>query len=128
MFNRKEVEFKVEEKSTPTRSKIRVELAVAFRVDLDQVYVREIETLSGSRVTVGEAHIYDDPELALKVEPKHIVERNQKAAPEPEPEPKPEPEPEPETPAEPEPEPEPEPETPAEPEPEASTEEEPKEE
>jgi len=28
---------------------------------------------------VGKAHIYDDPEQALIVEPKYIIERNQKA-------------------------------------------------
>ena len=91
LFNRQEVEFKVEQAATPTRSSVKIELAVALRVELNQVYVREIKTLSGTRVTVGNAHIYDDPEQALKVEPKYIIERNAKAVP-PAPEPKPEPE------------------------------------
>ena len=104
LFNRQEVEFKVEQTVTPTRSAVRIDLAVALRVELNQVYVREILTLSGTRTSVGKAHIYDDAAQALIVEPKYIIERNQKAsqrAPEPEPkaepvvEPKAEPEPEP---------------------------------
>ncbi len=104
LFNRQEVEFKVEQAVTPTRSAVRIDLAVALRVELNQVYVREILTLSGTRTSVGKAHIYDDAAQALIVEPKYIIERNQKAsqrAPEPEPkaepvvEPKAEPEPEP---------------------------------
>lgn len=81
LFNRQEVEFKVEQPVTPTRSSVKIELAVALRVELNQVYVREIKTLSGTRTSVGKAHIYDDPEQALIVEPKYIIERNQKAAP-----------------------------------------------
>ena len=100
LFNRQEVEFKVEQAVTPTRSAVRIDLAVALRVELNQVYVREILTLSGTRTSVGKAHIYDDAAQALIVEPKYIIERNQKAAQrapvtEPVVEPKAEPEPEP---------------------------------
>ena len=91
LFNRQEVEFKVVQAQTPTRSAVKIALAVALRVELNQVYVREIKTLSGTHTSVGSAHIYDDSEQALKVEPKHIIERNAKAVPaEPEPEPEPE--------------------------------------
>jgi len=93
LFKRQEIEFKVEEPSTPNRSSVRIELAVALRVELNRVYVREMETKSGTRTTFGVAHVYEDPKMALKVEPKHIIERNMSAAPaEPEPEPMPEPE------------------------------------
>ena len=96
LFKRREVEFRVEEPSTPSRSSVRIELAVALRVEMNQVYVREMKTRSGTRTTLGVAHIYEDPETALRVEPKHIIERNMSAAaPEPEPVPEPEPAPEP---------------------------------
>jgi ribosomal protein S24E len=96
LFKRREVEFRVEEPSTPSRSSVRIELAVALRVEMNQVYVREMKTRSGTRTTLGIAHIYEDPETALRVEPKHIIERNMyAAAPEPEPVPEPEPAPEP---------------------------------
>ena len=87
LFNRQEVEFQVVQAKTPSRSNVRIGIAVALKTELDQVYVREIETKSGTHVTVGSAHVYDDPAQALKIEPKYIVERNQKAKPEPEPEP-----------------------------------------
>lgn len=74
----------VEQNMTPSRSNIRIGVAVALKADLNQVYVREIETKSGTHTTVGSAHIYSDPAQALKIEPKYIIERNQKAKPEPE--------------------------------------------
>ena len=96
LFNRQEVEFEVVQAKTPSRSNVRIGIAVALKTELDQVYVREIVTKSGTHVTVGSAHVYDDAAQALKIEPKYIVERNQKAQPGPEPEPEPEPETEPE--------------------------------
>jgi ribosomal protein S24E len=86
LFNRQEVEFKIEQARTPSRSNVRIGIAVALKADLNQVYVREIETMSGTHVTVGTAHVYADPAQALKIEPKYIIERNQKAQPTPEPE------------------------------------------
>jgi ribosomal protein S24E len=76
LIGRREVKFRVEEQTTPSRSSVKVELATALRVNLDQVYVQEIETRSGTHVTLGVAHIYNDPATALKVEPKYIIKRN----------------------------------------------------
>ena len=76
LIGRREVRFRVEEQATPSRSSLKVELAAALKVELDQVYVQGIETKSGSHVTVGLAHIYDDPATALRVEPKHVIKRN----------------------------------------------------
>jgi ribosomal protein S24E len=86
LFNRREVEFKVEQAATPSRSNVRIGISVALKTDLNQVYVREIETKAGTHMTIGTAHVYADPVQALKVEPKYIIERNQKAQPKPEPE------------------------------------------
>lgn len=55
---------------------MRRELAEALDVDPRQVYVRKLVTKSGTRTTVGVAHVYDDPALARVIEPKHILERN----------------------------------------------------
>jgi small subunit ribosomal protein S24e len=76
LFGRREVAFTIDERSTPSRSAVRRELAVTLRAELDQIYVRSLETRSGTRQTVGSAHIYDDPVKALEVEPQHIIERN----------------------------------------------------
>jgi ribosomal protein S24E len=83
LFNRQEVEFKVEQTRTPSRSNVRIGIAVAMKVDLNRVYVREIETSTGTHVTLGTAHVYADPRQALEVEPKYIVDRNRSAQPQP---------------------------------------------
>ncbi len=49
-----------------------------LKVELDQVWVRSIETKTGTRTTVGLAHVYKDPGKALVVEPDYIIQRNQK--------------------------------------------------
>jgi len=76
LIGRREVEFKVEEPATPNRSNVKVELATALRVNLEQVYVQRMGTKSGTHVTLGVAYIYDDPATALRVEPKHAIRRN----------------------------------------------------
>ena len=75
-FGRKEIAFIVDEKTTPSRSSVRIELAVELRVETNQVFVRSLETRTGTRQTLGLAHVYDDAMQGLKVEPKHIIERN----------------------------------------------------
>ena len=84
LLKRQEVEFVIEQVKTPSRSNVRIGIAVALKADLNQVYVREIETKTGTHTTVGTAHVYSDPAHALKIEPKYLIERNQKAAPKPE--------------------------------------------
>jgi ribosomal protein S24E len=53
-------------------------LAVLLKTELDQVWVRSIETKTGTHKTVGRAHVYNDPRKALVVEPEYIIQRNQK--------------------------------------------------
>ena len=76
IMGRKELAFKVEEPSTPGRADVRREIAVAMRTDVDKVYIRSLTPTSGTRVTTGVAHVYSDAAMALKVEPKYIVARN----------------------------------------------------
>jgi ribosomal protein S24E len=47
-------------------------------VELDNVWVRSINTKTGTHTTVGLAHVYKDPGKALIVEPEYIIQRNQK--------------------------------------------------
>lgn len=49
-----------------------------LKVELDNVWVRNIETKTGTHTTVGLAHVYKDPGKALIVEPEYIIQRNQK--------------------------------------------------
>ena len=56
---------------------MRRELADMLKADLDRVWLRRLETKTGTHRTVGLAHVYDDAAKALEVEPEHIIRRNQ---------------------------------------------------
>jgi ribosomal protein S24E len=76
VIGRKELSFKVTEASTPSRADVRREIAVLMRTEPDNVYVRVLQTKSGTRVTTGIANVYNDAVTALAVEPKYIITRN----------------------------------------------------
>jgi ribosomal protein S24E len=79
LMKRKEVTFSVEHAQTggtPTRVEVRKQLATLLKTDLDLVYVKQLETKTGTMVTIGEANAYDSVEQAKLVEPEHIIARN----------------------------------------------------
>lgn len=79
LLKRKEVTFKVEHTETggtPHRFEVRKQLAKLLKTDLELVYVKKMETKTGTMTAVGEANSYDSIEQAKLVEPKHIVARN----------------------------------------------------
>lgn len=80
MIGRKEIEFEINELATPSRADIRRDIAVIMKTDLDKVWVRKIETKTGTKTTVGLVHVYDDAAKALQVEPEHIIKRNKTPA------------------------------------------------
>jgi len=77
LLKRLEVKFRIEhEKSgTPTRIQVRRSLAGTLDVDEEKVYIKKMETKTGTTTTFGEANIYDSPSQAEYVEPKHIILR-----------------------------------------------------
>ena len=79
LLKRKEVTFKVEHTETggtPHRFEARKQLATLLKTDLELVYVKKMETKTGTMTAFGEANTYDSIEQAKIVEPKHIVARN----------------------------------------------------
>jgi len=79
LLKRKEVAFEVEHKETggtPSRLEVRKRLATLLKTDLELVYVKRMETKTGTMIAVGEANAYDSIEQAKLVEPKHIIARN----------------------------------------------------
>jgi len=78
LIGRRELNFLIEEPSTPSRSEVRRDIAVTMQVDLDRVWVKKYETITGTNKTVGLVHIYDEAETALKVEPEHVINKNKK--------------------------------------------------
>ena len=79
LLKRKEVTFKVEHAETggtPPRLEVRKQLAALLKTDLELVYVKKVETKTGTMTAVGEANAYDSIEQSKLVEPKHVVARN----------------------------------------------------
>ena len=79
IMKRKEVTFSVEHAQTggtPTRVEVRKQLATLLKTKLELVYVKQLETKTGTMVAIGEAKAYDSIEQAKLMEPKHIIARN----------------------------------------------------
>ena len=83
LIKRVEVAFRIEHDKTggtPTRVEIREQLAAQLKTKLELIYVKQVETKTGTTVAVGEANAYESVEQAELVEPKHILARNAVAA------------------------------------------------
>ena len=76
VINRKELTFIIEENKTPSKLEVRREIAVIMRTPPENVYIRNLTSKSGTRITTGLAHVYEDSKTALAVEPKYIIIRN----------------------------------------------------
>jgi ribosomal protein S24E len=76
LLGRREIAFEVVDDTTPSRESVRKMLASTLKVDLDLVWVRKLETQTGTHRTVGLAHVYEDGSRALLIEPKYIIVRN----------------------------------------------------
>ena len=62
LLNRKEVDFIVETKmqtKTPSRADIKKSIAEQMKISEDIVFIKKMQTLTGSSMTVGIANIYD---------------------------------------------------------------------
>lgn len=77
-LGRKEIAFDIEQPSTPNRRDVTEQLAGLMKVKADQVCIIKLQTYSGSQKTRGRAHIYDTAAQARLVEPKYMMQRNNK--------------------------------------------------
>jgi small subunit ribosomal protein S24e len=79
LLNRKEVDFIVETKmqaKTPTRTDIKKSIADQMKISEEIVFIKKMQTLTGSNMTVGIANIYDSTTQANLIEADHIRKRN----------------------------------------------------
>jgi len=79
LFKRREVMFEVDHaqtKGTPSRLELRARLAELLNTSPEVVYIKKVETKSGTMIAVGEANAYDGAEQAKLIEPKYIIARN----------------------------------------------------
>jgi small subunit ribosomal protein S24e len=83
LLKRKEITFEVnhsQTKSTPSRVELRNKLAEMLKTKPELIYVKRVETKTGTMRATGKANAYDSVEQAKRVEPKYIVVRNTPAA------------------------------------------------
>jgi len=79
LLKRKEVCFQVEHDrtgGTPPRLETRKAIADALKTDADLVFVKKLETKTGTHTAVGVANVYDSIEQARLIEPEYIIKRN----------------------------------------------------
>jgi len=79
LLKRKEITFEVkheETKATPSRYEIRKKLAETLKTNIELLYIRRVETKTGTMLATGEANLYESPEQVKLVEPEHIINRN----------------------------------------------------
>ena len=83
LLKRKEITFEVnhsQTRSTPSRVEIRNKLAEMLKTKPELIYVKRVETKTGTMLATGKANAYESIEQAKRVEPKHIVARNTPAS------------------------------------------------
>lgn len=79
LLKRKEIQFKIDhgpQNKTPTRLEVRKALAAELKTGTEQVFVKNMRTLSGTGIAIGNANAYATVEQAKSVEPEYIVKRN----------------------------------------------------
>jgi len=79
LLKRKEIAFEVrheQTRGTPSRLEVRQKLAEELKTNPELVYVKRIETRTGTMTARGEANAYDAIEQARLVEPQYIIERS----------------------------------------------------
>jgi small subunit ribosomal protein S24e len=79
LLKRREIYFDVEHNqtgSTPPRLEVRKVVADALKVDANLVFVKRLETKTGTQIASGVANVYDSIEQAKLVEPEYIIKRN----------------------------------------------------
>lgn len=79
LLKRKEIVFQVEHTqtgSTPPRAEVKEALSKALNKDLNLIFIKKIETKTGTRTAIGIANVYDSVNHAELIEPEYIIKRN----------------------------------------------------
>ncbi|MDI9644296.1 MAG: 30S ribosomal protein S24e [Candidatus Verstraetearchaeota archaeon] len=76
LMERRELRLEVVSQASPRRDLLRKALATSLKVPVENVYVRNVISSYGSRVSMCTAHVYLDGARGKAIEPKHIQMRN----------------------------------------------------
>jgi small subunit ribosomal protein S24e len=79
LLKRKEVGFRVEQDprgKTPARLEVKKALAAELKIKEEMVFIKKMQTMTGTHTTVGMANAYETVEQAKFIEPDYIRKRN----------------------------------------------------
>jgi ribosomal protein S24E len=79
LLKRKEVDFRVEhgsEGKTPARLEVKKAIAAELKINEEMVFVKRMQTTTGTNTAVGAANVYETVEQAKFIEPEYIRKRN----------------------------------------------------
>jgi small subunit ribosomal protein S24e len=79
LLKRREVHFQVEHSqqgTTPQRLETKKALGDTLKLNSDMIFIKKLETKTGTNTAFGVANIYDSIEQAKLIEPEYIVKRN----------------------------------------------------
>ncbi|MHA1835454.1 MAG: 30S ribosomal protein S24e [Candidatus Odinarchaeia archaeon] len=79
LLKRKEIEYLITHdlSGTPNRIEVKKKIAAKLNADLENVFIEKVISLAGQNKSKIIVHVYNDRETALKIEPKHIIKRNE---------------------------------------------------
>jgi small subunit ribosomal protein S24e len=78
LLKRKEVDFIVEQDQGKTPARLEVKKAIAAKLETkeEMVFVKKMQTMTGTHTTVGKATAYETIEQVKLIEPEYIIKRN----------------------------------------------------
>jgi small subunit ribosomal protein S24e len=79
LLKRKEVSFRVEQDpkgKTPARLEVKKALADKLKINEELVFIKNMQTMTGTNTAVGIANAYETVEQAKFIEPEYIRKRN----------------------------------------------------
>ena len=79
LLKRKEVDFRVEQDprgKTPARLEVKKALAAELKIKEEMVFIKRMQTMTGTHTAVGMANAYETVEQAKFIEPDYIRKRN----------------------------------------------------
>ena len=79
ILKRKEVNFSIEQGpkgKTPSRLEVKKRLADELKMNEELIFVKRMQTMTGTNTLVGVANAYENKEQARHIEPEHIIKRN----------------------------------------------------
>ncbi|MDH5403937.1 MAG: 30S ribosomal protein S24e [Candidatus Heimdallarchaeota archaeon] len=78
LLSREEITFKIDHENaeTPSREGVIGKLAAILNAEKERTILKELNSNFGTNTAFGLVYLYDSADIAMNVEPKHILKRN----------------------------------------------------